>query len=156
MKHSGIWADEPIFSGLFEFMFTRPGGGYPQKVDQMIDAFCKEKGTAKPLYIQVEGTDLAILKTACQAGLMPAVTYSFSPTGRYGGRRISHMVSLVGAGEKWFVILDNNYPKSFEWMDEATFRKTYAPGWAIIPLKLGPPPIPRNAGRLERRFNPEE
>jgi hypothetical protein len=146
MRHSGLWADEPVFSGLFEFMFTRPGGGHPQKVDRMVDAYCKAKNVPKPDYIQVEGSDLEILRAACKAGLMPGVTYYRSPTGRYGGRRISHMVSLVAAGEKWFAILDNNYPRSYEWMAADEFRQVYTggrSGWAIVPLKPGPPPVPR-------------
>jgi hypothetical protein len=79
---------------------------------------------------------------------MPAVTYHRSPTGRYGGRRISHMVSLVAAGEKWFAVLDNNYPRSIEWIEPEQFRDCYTgggSGWAIIPLKPGPPPVPRPA-----------
>ena len=147
MRHSGLWADEPVFSGLFEFMFTRPGGGHPRKVDRMVDAFCKEKNLPRPGYLHVEGSDLEILKLALRAGLMPGVTYYRSPTGRYGGRRISHMVSLVGAGAKWFAILDNNYPRSVEWMAPYEFRQVYTggrSGWAIIPLKPGPPPIPRS------------
>jgi hypothetical protein len=146
MRHSGLWHDEPVFSGLFEFMFSRPGGGYPQKVDRMVAAFCKDKKLSRPDYIQVEGSDVEILRSACRAGLMPAVTYYRSPTGRYGGRRISHMVSLVAAGERWFAILDNNYPKSYEWLAPDEFRQCYTgggSGWAVILLRPGPPPVPR-------------
>jgi hypothetical protein len=148
MRHSGLWSDEPVFTGIFEFMFTRPGGGYPDKVDRMVDAFCKDKNLPRPEYVQVEGSDLEILKAACRAGLMPGVTYYRSPTGRYGGRRVSHMVSLVAATDKWFAIIDNNHPKSYEWVAPDEFRACYTggrAGWAIIPLKPGPPPVPRSA-----------
>lgn len=58
----------------------------------------------------VEGSDLERLKLACRTGRMPGVTYAFSPTGRYGGARIAHMVNLVHADDQWFAVLDNNYP----------------------------------------------
>lgn len=147
LKHSGIWQNDPIFSGLFEWMFSHPGGGYPEKVDRIIAQYCQEKNLPRPPYVQVEGTDLGILELACKNGLMPGVTYSYSPSGRYGGSRISHMVSLVHADARHFVILDNNFPKTYEWMSPDEFRKTYTggrSGWAVIPLRPGPPPVPRN------------
>ncbi len=80
---------------------------------------------------------------------MPGVTYSFSPTKRYGGARIAHMVSLVHADDQWFCVLDNNYPglDKYEWMSPAEFLKTYTGGgggWAVILLDRGPPPLPWN------------
>lgn len=149
LRHSGLWADEPVFSALFEWMHTRPGGGYPEKVDRVIAAYCKAGGKPVPPYVQVEGRDLDVLRRAVAVGLMPAVTYWRSPTGRYGGRRIPHMVSLVAAGETWWAVLDNNYPGSFEWMTRDQFLNCYADGggkgWAVIPLTPGPPPVPRGA-----------
>jgi hypothetical protein len=148
MRHSGLWADEPVFAALFEWMFTRPGGGYPDKVERMVTRYCTLEGKPVPPYVQVEGRDLEILQRAVRAGLMPGVTYYRSPTGRYGGRRIPHMVSLVAAGEKWWAILDNNFPGTIEWMSRDEFLRSYtdgaSKGWAIIPLTPGPPPIPRN------------
>src|SRR4051794_24575544 len=102
MRHSGLWSDEPVFAALFEWMWARPGGGYPQKVDRMVERYCFMEKKDKPPYVQVEGSDLDVLRQAVRAGLMPAVTYYRSPTGRYGGQRIAHMVSLVAAGEKWW------------------------------------------------------
>lgn len=150
MRHSGLFADEPCFTGLFDWMKRHPGGGYPEKVDEMVARYCKEKGVPVPKYLQVESADLGILKRACAAGLMPGVTYWRSPTGRYGGQRISHMVSLVAASDKWFVILDNNYPgeDAYEWLTPDEFKKAYTgntgKGWAVIPLEPGPPPIPHH------------
>jgi hypothetical protein len=134
---------------LFQWMRHHPGGGYPAKVDRMIQQFCQEKHLPRPDYIQVEGADLEILKAACRSGRMPGVTYSFSPTGRYGGHRIAHMVNLVNADDKHFVVLDNNYPGSshYEWLSPEEFHKTYTggrSGWAIIPLRPGPPLPPHN------------
>jgi hypothetical protein len=31
MRHSGLWQDEPVFSGLFEFMTARPGRFSPSR-----------------------------------------------------------------------------------------------------------------------------
>lgn len=146
IDHAANWQNVPVLQGFRDWMTRHPGGGYPSKVDAMIDRICKDRSTGKPDYLQVEGGDLGILQRACRAGLMPSVTYSFSPTGRYGGQRIAHMVSLVHADSKWFVVLDNNYPGAdkYEWLSPAEFARVYAPGWAVILLKHGPPPVPRN------------
>lgn len=130
-----------------KFMKSRPGGGYPEKVDKKIAELCQEKGYPKPAYLQVTGKDLEILKAACASGRMPSITYSYSPTGRYGGRRIAHMVNLVHADQKWWGILDNNYITRIEWLSEEEFRGPYmgrGNGWAVILLKSSPPPIPFN------------
>lgn len=147
MHHTGVWQNDPVFTGLFDWMKSKPGGGYPEKVDRMVADYCRDKGLSPPRYVQVEGGDLEVLKLACANGYMPGVTYSRSPTGRYGGRRISHMVSLVHADDTYFVILDNNYPRTYEWMSPDEFRKTYTggrSGWAVILLSPGPPAPPRN------------
>lgn len=130
-----------------KFMKVRPGGGYPSKVDAKIEELCKEKGYPKPQYLQINSTDLEILRAACKSGRMPSVTYSYSPTGRYNGRRIAHMVNLVHADEKWWGILDNNYITQIEWLSEEEFRGPYmgrGKGWSVILLKPGPPPHPFN------------
>lgn len=148
LKHSSIWQHVWQTQEIFEWMFRHPGGGYPSKVDRVIASICKEKGQPIPLYLQVESRDLEILKLACRTGRMPGVTYCFSPTGRYGGSRIAHMVSLVHASDKWFAILDNNFPGTIEWMDPETFLQVYAGrgnGWAVIFLNDPPPPPPRSA-----------
>ena len=146
MSHSGTWAEEPVFKAAFEHMFRYPGGGWPEKVDKVVERIAREKGLPKPDYLQVVGRDLEILKRASRSGLMPGVTYWRSPTGRYGGRQISHMVSLVHADERHFAVLDNNYPRTIEWMSPEQFRRTFGgpsgEGWAVIPLKPGPPPPP--------------
>lgn len=147
MKHSGYWCLEPVFMGLFDYMKNFPGGGYPEKVTKMVEQYAREKGLPVPDYIQVTGMDLEVLKAACRSGRMPGVTYSHSPTGRYNGSRISHMVSLVHADDNYFVILDNNYvtgDKHLEWLSPEEFKKVYSPGWAVIPLKPGPPYAPWN------------
>ena len=148
MHHAGVWQSDPIFEGLFTWMKRHPGGGYPQKVDAMVQQFVKEKGGVLPIYIQVEDNDLEILRLACANGYMPGVTYSFSPTGRYNGQKIAHMVNIVCATASHFVILDNNYPgiDNYEWLSPSEFLKTYSgqgQGWTVILLSPSPPPPPR-------------
>lgn len=148
IAHSGRHQNVTQLEDFRDYMKKYPGGGYPQKVDKMIAQLCQERGVPKPAYVQVEGKDLEILKLASKTGRMPAVTYSFSPTGRYGGSRIAHMVSLPHASDQWFCVLDNNYPGAdkYEWMTPAEFQRTYTgggSGWAVILLAPPPPPAPR-------------
>lgn len=149
IEHSAIHQNVPELLGFQKWMTTRPGGGYPEKVDKMISAFCKEKGVPVPRYLQVEGGDMEILKLACKTGRMPGVTYCWSPTGRYGGSKIAHMVNTPHASDEWVCVLDNNYPGEdrYEWMSWSEFRKTFmgnGGGWAVILLSPGPPPVPTN------------
>lgn len=150
IDHAARWQGVTPLIGFRDWMTRRPGGGYPQKVDAMITAICREKGVPRPKYLQVEGVDLEILKKACASGRVPGVTYGYSPSGRYGGQRISHMVSLVHADEQNFCVLDNNYPgpTNYEWLTPREFlgayRSTSGQGWAVILLSPGPPPYPKN------------
>lgn len=155
MRHAGVWHDESVFAAMFDYMKQFPGGGYPAKVDKMVVKYCQEKGLPKPDYIHVEDSDLDILKSACQTGHLVMTTYSFSPTGRYRGQRIAHMVNLVHADDRHFVILDNNYmpkdpanPDNYEWLTPEEFRRVSSQGggnyWAMILLKPGAPLPPKN------------
>lgn len=154
IQHQAVWQGVTPLEDFFKWMWNKPGGGYPSKVEKMIELKCKEMGVSVPLYIQVENNDLDILKLACRSGRSPGITYSFSPTGRYGGQRIAHMVSLVHADDKWFGILDNNYPGTIEWMSPQEFLRSYSggsTGWSVILLDSGPPPPPRNQEKLYQR-----
>ena len=151
IHHSATWQNVPLLQEFPKYLIDHkiPGGGYPQKVAQLVSRIAKEKGVPEPDYIQVEGSDIEILKLACATGRMPAVTYSQSPTGRYGGQRIAHMVSLPHADDKYFAVLDNNYigDSNYEWMTPQEFSRTYTGmggGWAVILLDSGPPPTPAN------------
>jgi hypothetical protein len=148
ISHSARWQSVKVLEDFQTWMKKHPGGGYPAKVKKMISQVCKERNTPEPDYIQVEGKDLEILKLACKTGRMPGVTYGRSPSGRYNGGRISHMVSLVHADDRNFCVLDNNFPGAdkYEWMTPAEFSATYTlggGGWAVILLSPGAPPAPR-------------
>lgn len=149
IAHSARWQNVTLLEDFRDWMRKHPGGGYPEKVDRMIEKCAKERNQTIPQYIQIEGSDLEILKLACKTGRMPGVTYSKSPTGRYGGGTIAHMVSLPHADDTWFCVLDNNYPgeNNYEWMTPEEFKKTYTggrSGWSVIFLNPPPPPFPKN------------
>jgi hypothetical protein len=146
-NHAAYWQHVHACEAIFTRMQREKGGGWPERVDQLLPKFAAELGLPTPRYIQVQNRDLAILRLATRTGRMPGVTYNFSPTGRYQGR-IAHMVSLVHCTDRWCTILDNNHPKTYEWMDPATFLKVYTyggNGWAWIFEDPGPPPPPHNA-----------
>lgn len=148
IDHTAKWQDVKEIQGIFQWMRNHPGGGWPKKVDMMIDKLCKERGVDKPKYIQVEGSDIDIIEKAVASGRMVSATYYYSPSGRYGGQRISHMVSIVHFDKKWVGILDNNYPNTIEWLTheefEQCYKNDYGQGWCVVFLQPGPPPPPKN------------
>lgn len=117
------------------------GGGWPEKVDRVFKQFAPDLK-----YVQYEGTDPAILDKAMAEGAMCHVTYGYGE--RYGMKTIAHMVNLVHLDQKWAVVLDNNFPGTYEWMDRSEFLKRWThpggQGWAYIMLAPGPPPPPHN------------
>ena len=149
MHHAGVWHGDAAFDAIFDWMRRHPGGGYPEKVDAMVKQLCQEKSLPTPEYLQVQGPEsLDVLATALSRGHLVCVTYGKSPTGRYGGQRIAHMVNAVAgrAGpQKLWCVRDNNYPSAdkLEWMTEAELRSAYVVGgggWRIV-LKKSPPPL---------------
>jgi hypothetical protein len=145
---SADWQSVESLIAFRDWMTKHPGGGYPSKVDDMIARMCADTQRPIPAYAQMEAADLDMLELACKSGRMPAVTYCWSPTGRYGGGRISHMVSLVHADGDVWGILDNNHIGSIEWMNRKEFTTTFTGnggGWAVFLLADGPPPVPRHS-----------
>lgn len=157
IHHACDWQNVPALLNMPKWMISKgiPGGGYPAKVAQLIPRLAQERGQPTPEYFQVESNDLEILKTACASGRMPCITYAFSPTGRYGGSRIAHMVNLVHADDKYFVILDNNYvgEDKYEWLTPQEFLRSYSggsTGWAVIFNDPPPPMPPYNANATKK------
>ncbi len=140
--------------GLFTWMRSRPGGGYPSKLAAMIREFCTSQGITEPPYVQIEDDDLDKVERLVKGNHLVGVTYCRSPTGRYNGKRIAHMLVCVAARagpRKLWAIIDNNY-KGVEWMSEEDFRVSYTGfggGWTVAFKRPGPPLPPRNM----RRFN---
>jgi hypothetical protein len=152
ISHSARWSHVELLENFRDYMRKYPGGGWPDKVTKMVNQIAKDKGALPPPYLQVEGGRelLDVLRAALASNRMPAVTYSLSPTGRYGGRKIAHMVSLVHLDDKRACVLDNNFPgdDKYEWMSIEEFVHTFTgggrSGWAVVLLDAGPPPLPWN------------
>jgi hypothetical protein len=152
IHHAAIWQSVPQLQEFPKWIIENkiPGGGHPQKVTDLITKISKARHMPEPEYVQVQGADTSVLKLALASGRMPCVTYNHSPTGRYSGQNILHMVNISHGTDKWFAVLDNNYigETNYEWMSPTEFNGTYAPGgrggWSVILLNPGPPPIPRN------------
>lgn len=127
------------------------GGGWPERVDELIGRWERERGIKPVPYLQYTGSDpRAVLERLDRAGLPFAHSYSYSP--RYGGR-IAHMVCNVKFGGKYSVVLDNNpmndlHPDTnemFEWMPKEEMLKR-AGGreiWIFAWLAAPPPPVPK-------------
>lgn len=131
---------------LFDFqahMRKEPGGGYPQKVDQMMKKYAP---TAQ--YLQCTNSDLGILKQALKSGRMCAVTYCGKDK-HYGGQSVPHMCTLAHLSDKWAAIMDNNFTSDNQimWMPVDDFVQRWkgmdGTGWAVILLNPGPSPVPR-------------
>ncbi len=154
LNHAGLWANVAELFDLQKKMTTREGGGWPEKVDKVLAELAP--GVE---YLQYTGTDSTVIKLALRTGRMPCVTYGYSPRyvgPRNPGGRISHMVNCVHLSDHWACVLDNNFvpetaadkedPKSYEWMAPAEFQArwtgTDGTGWVVVPLHVGPPPVP--------------
>lgn len=135
------WQNITELDGFQKWMTKRPGGGWPEKVDQMIAAFCKEKGVAVPAYIQHTGGDEDFLDLAIRTDRMVCVTYAGSDDFYKFG--IDHMVTLSHIDQNWAVIYDNNRPSLSVGMSRKDFLSRWRArggGWAIVFLKAPPPP----------------
>jgi hypothetical protein len=160
LGHSARWQDVPALIDFQKWVQEKgiAGGANPSLVDQRIPRCCKDRGYPVVGYVQYQGRDPEFLKRCLKAGRCPAVTYSRSPTGRYGGSRIAHMTTCVHADEKWVGILDNNPTRTrdgtsvvpgdgkIEWMTWDEFNRICNPGgyWAVALIPPGPPPLPWN------------
>ena len=144
IEYAARWQNEPRLFNFQLEMTREPGGGYPEKVDQMI-----AKYGAGAQYVQSTTGDLELLRAALRSGRGAGITYmGFDP--HYGNaRRIYHMVFLAHLSERWFAIIDNNWPNEVVWMSVAEGRKRWGDpktgdGWCVILLLPGPPAPPRN------------
>jgi hypothetical protein len=140
IMHSARYQNEQRLWDFQKQMQKEPGGGYPEKVDKMIEKY--GKGTP---YVQHTGGDPSFLRLALKTGRMPGVTYSGRDS-RYNGP-IAHMVNLVYLDDTDACILDNNFIGEYYWMSAQEFLqrwKSTGGGWAIVLLSNPPPPIPHN------------
>lgn len=145
--HAARWQSEPVLKDFQQWMRSKPGGGYPDKVDTMIARLSKEKGQ-EVRYLQYEGHDpLPIIEAALKTGRLPSITYNGRDP-HYRGT-IAHMVNCVYLDANVGAILDNNFVGENElvWLsrDELRSRCTGgANGWVVVLLDEAPAPIPSN------------
>lgn len=154
LDHAARLQNVPALINMPEWMVQKgiEGGGYPGKVDKLVPQIAKDRGYPTPDYVQVEltGTEaINFLTTGCLTGRMASVTYSKSPTGRYGGSSIAHMVNAAHSDGKWIAILDNNYigDDAYEWVTTDEFLKICNKGgtvWMVFLLSAPPSPDPWN------------
>ena len=140
------WSNLEAMRGLRDWCAKEPGGGWPEKVDKQLAKYVKEfQVTPKPSYIQYEGKDPQILKTALDTGRFPAITYSGRDKVRYSGS-IAHMVCLAHLDDNYAAIWDNNgKPGELIWMNTKEFMDRWtdgSSGWTFIWISPPPPPLP--------------
>ncbi len=148
LNHAAYWSNIELLFKLQDYAKQRPGGGYPAKVDKYMVDIAKEKGVPTPRYVQIESRDPSLLRAAIRSGRMVSTTYCYSPSGRYGGQRIAHMVTLLHLDATRACVLDNNFPGTYEWMTADEYLRCATGGsgnfWAVVFAAPGPPPPPRN------------
>jgi hypothetical protein len=143
VEHSARWQAIHQLDGFQNWMRRRPGGGWPQKLDQMLERYCAERRVELPPYIQHTGGDESFLRLALKTDRFPCVTYA----GRddFYRSRIAHMVNLAHLDDSVAAIVDNNRPGVWLWMtrDEFLYRwRDMQGGWAVVFLDAPPPPHP--------------
>jgi hypothetical protein len=147
-KHAADYQLVDALAGVRKWHESKPGGGWPERVDKDLAAICKEQGVSVPRYVNYYGADPEPIKLALRTGRLVCCTYSWSPTGRYGNARIAHMVNLAHWDDKWVCVIDNNPPLKPEWFkaDQAprALRGPDGKYWAVIFLAPPPPPPPHN------------
>ena len=149
ISHAGRYQNDRVSEAMFRFMWTRPGGGYPEKVTRIFEACARHLGLPVPKYVQHIGGNVDFLRLALKTGRYPCVTYAGRDSVFYSGR-IAHMVNLVHLSERLAVIHDNNFPGKYLWMTPDEFKARWldmSGGWAIVLLGPPPPPVPSNIGR---------
>jgi hypothetical protein len=114
------------------------GGGWPQKVDQVMKQLAP--GVQ---YVQYQGSDPTILERALAIGRPPCITYGYGDF--YRGQTIAHMVLLVHLDQEYGAIIDNNDPGHVTWMTRAELLARWVHprgvGWTVV-LLAPPPPLP--------------
>lgn len=125
---------------LFQWMQTQRGGGWPERVDEVMAARAPAR-----IYKQSMGRDLGFIEEGVRSGRPVCITYGYGEI--YGGR-ISHMVVCVHLDERIAAVIDNNEPEVTRWMSRAELQRRFTAtsgyGWAWYVLGSPPPPVPHN------------
>ncbi len=139
MEMAARYQNETAIIGVFDWMKTQPGGGWPERVDKILKERCPEV-----LYKQYSGPNLDFIREGIDSGRPVCVTYGYGEF--YGNSKISHMVLCVEMNDVYTGILDNNDPDNIWWMETEEFRKRFVDpsgsGWAFFTMTPPPPPVP--------------
>lgn len=153
----GRWQSVPQLDGFQRWMTQRPGGGWPEKLEEMLTRYCREKGASIPNFIQHTGGDEEFLDLAIRTGRAPCITYAGEDDfykDRFGRpAKIAHMVVCghldpATAPNPQGCILDNNREGKWIWMSRRDLLKRWRDmngGWAVVFLDSPPPPHPAAA-----------
>jgi hypothetical protein len=141
MEMAARYQNERAVIGVFDWMKTQPGGGWPERVDQVM-----RERAPNVKYRQYIGKSIDFVRGGIDSGRPVCVTYGYGEF--YGGQTIYHMVLCVGLTDEWAAILDNNDPGRIWWMPTPEFQKRFVhpdgSGWAFYTLSPPPPPVPIN------------
>ncbi len=144
-EFSALWAGLEDFRGFRDWCAQNyAGGGTPDKLQKLMEAYCKHKSIPVPILKQYEGSDIAWLRQALANGWLPGVTLFHSSRKEYP-RLIYHMTNCANF-EPSFAILDNNFP-AYEWFATAQAAQNaiedHGKYWGFAIVAPGAPPIPR-------------
>jgi hypothetical protein len=144
IEYAAKWQGERALYDFQDKMRRELGGGWPEKVDQMIAKYAP--GTQ---YLQDTSGDPDILRAILASGRMACVTYAGRDSHYGSNKTIAHMVCLVAFGDQWACISDNNFIRDdqFMWMTPQEFIsrwKANGGGWVVCLLAPPPPPPPHN------------
>lgn len=132
--HAARWQNEKRLWWFQRDMRQERGGGWPEKVESMVDKYGKDTP-----YIQYIGSDPAVLELALKTGRMPCITYG-----------PAHMVNLVYLDADWFCVLDNNAigANELRWHrreEGLSLWRQNGQGWMVCLLAPRPPSPPHNS-----------
>lgn len=153
---SADWQNVRTIDGFRKWMESQPGGGYPEKLDKMLEQYASMRNIKLPDYVQHTGGDAEFLDMAMKTGRCVCVTYA-GVDGFYN-EPVAHMVNLAHLDKDFAAIIDNNRPGLWVWMTRNQFlarwkgkydngsammqgRFAIGGGWAVV--LLNPPPPPR-------------
>ena len=127
-------------------MTHEPGGGYPQKVDQMLVRYCPD---IKGHYVQNTDCTLEYIRDVLESGRLVGITYSGELDPHYHQYIRAHAQLYPLERRSGARVLDNNFiaDKDIVWMrpDALSYMNTSGhrrKGWAVVLLAPGPLPIP--------------
>ena len=149
------WDGLEEYRGLRDWCANERGGAYPEKVDDQLHRYARTRNLPEPQYFQYTGdAPEPLLELIDKTGRMACFAYGYSP--RYGRGAINHMVCGARYSGRYAVVLDNNFPGTYEWMPREELirrmktsagpagRSGRSPAWVFVWLDAPPPPVPHN------------